>query len=33
MTEIRALLERHLQSVFDGDIETYHATTTSDLTL
>jgi hypothetical protein len=33
MTEIRTFLEHHLQSVIDGDIETYHATTTPDLTL
>mgnify|MGYP001614871495 CR=1 FL=1 len=28
-----AALHRHLQSVFDSDLETYHATTTEDLTL
>ncbi len=33
MTEIRTFLERHLQSIFKSDLETYHATTTSDLTL
>lgn len=33
MSEIRAFLERHLQSIFDGDTETYHATTVPELTL
>ncbi|HEY44334.1 MAG TPA: protein kinase [Anaerolineae bacterium] len=33
MTEIRTFLERHLQSIFDSDLETYHTTTMSDLTL
>jgi hypothetical protein len=33
MTVIRTFLERHLQSIFDGDLETYHATTAPDLTL
>ena len=33
MTEIRTFLERHLQSIFDSDLETYHGTTTPDLTL
>jgi hypothetical protein len=32
-TEIRAFLERHLQSVFESDLETYRATTSGDLTL
>lgn len=33
MSEIRAFLERHLQGIFDGDIERYHATTAPELTL
>ncbi len=33
MSEIRAFLEQHLQSVFDSDLETYHATTAPELTL
>lgn len=33
MSEIRDHLERHLQSIFDSDIETYHATTDEGLTL
>jgi hypothetical protein len=33
MTETRAFLERHLQAIFDGDLETYHATTVPELTL
>ncbi|MBI3244228.1 MAG: protein kinase [Chloroflexi bacterium] len=32
-TEALAALHRHLQSIFDADLETYHATTTADLTL
>lgn len=31
--EVRSVLERHLQSVLDGDIEAYHATTIPELTL
>ncbi len=33
MSEIRDFLERHLQSIFDGDLETYHATTVPELTI
>jgi hypothetical protein len=33
MSKIRTHLEKHLQSVFDSDIDTYHATTADDLTL
>ncbi len=33
MTDIRAFLERHLQAIFDSDLETYHATTVPELTL
>ena len=33
MTETRAFLERHLQAIFDSDLETYHATTVPELTL
>lgn len=33
MSEIRKHLEKHLHSIFDGDIKTYHATTAEDLTL
>jgi hypothetical protein len=33
MSEIRTFLERHLQSIFDSDTETYHATTAGDLSL
>ena len=33
MTDIRTFLEGHLQSIFDGDLETYHATSVEDLTL
>lgn len=33
MTEIRTFLERHLQSIFDADVEAYHASTSADLTL
>jgi hypothetical protein len=33
MTDVRTFLEDHLQSIFDSDIETYHATTAEDLTL
>lgn len=29
----RATLERHLQSILDGDLEAYHATTVPELTL
>ena len=31
--QIRAFLIRHLQSVRENDLETYHATTAEDLTL
>jgi ketosteroid isomerase-like protein len=31
--EIWATLHRHLQSIFDGDVETYCATTAADLSL
>ena len=30
---VRAVLERHLQSILDCDVETYHATTVPELTL
>lgn len=33
MTETRAFLERHLQAIFESDLETYHATTVPELTL
>jgi hypothetical protein len=33
MSEIRGFLERHLQGIFDGDIEHYHSTTTPEMTL
>jgi hypothetical protein len=33
MSEIRTFLEQHLQGIFDSDIDSYHATTTPDLTL
>lgn len=33
MTETRTFLEHHLQSIFDSDLEAYHATTIPDLTL
>jgi hypothetical protein len=33
MSEIRDFLEKHLQAIFDSDLETYRATTTSELTL
>lgn len=33
MSEVRAFLEKHLQGIFDGDVETYHATTVPELTL
>jgi hypothetical protein len=33
MSEIRQFLERHLQSIFDSDLETYHATTVPELTI
>ena len=32
-TEALAHLHKHLQAVFDNDLETYHATTSDDLTL
>jgi hypothetical protein len=31
--EVRAVLERHLQSILDGDSQAYHATTAPELTL
>lgn len=31
--EIRSFLQRHLQSILESDLETYHATTAEDLTL
>jgi hypothetical protein len=33
VSEIRYFLERHLQSIFDADIEAYHASCLPDLTL
>jgi len=33
MTSIREALDRHLQSIFDGDLETYHQTSVPELTL
>lgn len=33
MSDVRRTLERHLQSIFDCNLETYHATTAEDLTL
>lgn len=33
MTDTRAFLERHLQAIFNSDLETYHATTVAELTL
>lgn len=33
MSEIRELLERHLGSIFDADLDTYHASCVPDLTL
>jgi len=33
MGEIRAFLENHLKGIFAGDIDSYHATTTEDMTL
>ncbi len=33
MSEMRDFLEEHLQCIFDGDIEKYHATTVPELTL
>jgi hypothetical protein len=33
MTDVRPFLERHLQSIIDCDIQTYHATTAEDLSL
>lgn len=32
-TEVKSFLFQHLQSIFDNDIKTYHATTSEDLTL
>lgn len=33
MGEIETFLHRHLQSIFDGDVETYHLTTVPDLSI
>ena len=33
MTDVRTFLDRHLKSIFDADIDGYHATTVDDLTL
>lgn len=33
MSDIRSFLEHHLQCIFDGDIDTYHATSVPELTL
>lgn len=33
MSEVREFLEAHLGSIFDGDIDGYHATTVPELTL
>jgi hypothetical protein len=33
MNDIRTALDRHLESIFSADIETYRATTVADLTL
>jgi hypothetical protein len=33
MSEIREFLHKHLQGIFDSDLETYHATTVPELTL
>jgi len=33
MTEIREFLEHHLQAIFDGDVDTYKATTDAQLSL
>ncbi len=33
MSEVRTFLEQHLQGIFDGDVEHYHATTVPELTL
>ena len=33
MSEIRTFLEGHLNSIFDGDIATYHETTVPELTI
>ena len=33
MSEVQAFLEGHLQSIFDNDLEKYHATTVPELTL
>jgi hypothetical protein len=33
MSEIRTFLEKHLGSIFEGDIELYHATTVPELTI
>jgi hypothetical protein len=33
MSEIRTFLEQHLQSIFDNDCDTYHASTVPELTL
>ena len=33
MSEIRTILEQHLQSIFDNDTDAYHASTVPELTL
>lgn len=33
MTELRSFLEQHLQAIFDGDVDSYHQTTDTDLTI
>ena len=33
MSDVRDFLERHLRSIFDGDVATYKATTADDLGL
>ena len=33
MSELRAFLENHLATIFDGDIDAYHRSTTEDLTI
>lgn len=32
-SDVREFLERHLQAIFESDLETYHATTVPELTL
>lgn len=33
MSEVRTFIEAHLKSIFDGDIDKYHATTVPELTI